>query len=232
MVRFFIYFITLLVSSVVQDASARQVAAESTRQFRIVFLQKKSSMPDNVTLHLDGIPQMSVPLPGYQFSKSISIKRSKSNVMVFAGKEYSDSTALQGFPSVSIPHSWSKFLLLAYEDSSNSKLPIKFYPINASPGAFSNGDIMFINHSSSTLTGTVGREKLQLSSQKTKLLSNISKHLSDAKVQIDIVSPRNKRQWFIYQAWKYRRDQRVLVYIHTPDQLLNPTYYSFEIRKF
>ena len=209
-------------------------AQKAAPAFRVLFFQKPSNLPSELTLHVNGKPQQQVALPKYQFTSNITFRKARTTTLTFADQSYADPEQLQGFPSIEVPHSWSKFLLLAFEDPSNKKLPIKFYPINASSGTFENGDLLFLNLSQYELQGKVGSSSLKLPGSKSKKLSKIAPDKSDVQVKIDILKPNTpqKKQWFIYQAWRYRTDQRLLVFIFTPKAKVNPTYYATEIRNF
>ncbi|MGJ8677150.1 MAG: hypothetical protein ACSHX0_06515 [Akkermansiaceae bacterium] len=152
-----IKYMTLLVLCIFNGlASAERVA-------RVLYYGASKSAPQKAYVYQANEEVQEVELERYNFSKSFKLASGSTRLAFLPSALTSTEEGVsipKNAPFLSIPESWKKVLILVFEDSSNTVMPIQFKAINASDNTFGPGELLFVNLSQLTIFGMVGDKKL------------------------------------------------------------------------
>lgn len=155
-----------------------------------------------------------VDLERHNFSKSFDLATGAIRLGFLPQELPKDGLFPDAAPSVNIPKSWSKVLILVFEDLDNPVMPIRLQAIDASEKVFGPGELLFINYSEASIFGLVGDKKLILKPQATVLVSEPAKEKGAYKVKLDSVTDSlDTRQWLLRQSWRHEPGVRRVVFV-------------------
>jgi len=224
--------IVLLCSALVATLHARQV------EVKLIYFNKPADAPEKFHLYVGTKPMAETAIPSYQFSVTMDIQGKGAFPVtvtdsVLEGQPEELQERLKQYPSVIIPEGCQKALLLAFQDSSQPLLPVRFYLLSADEPEFKEGDIRFVNLSQYAVAGTLGAKELKLKSHKSRLIRGAAPLGEEFTVRVDVIRPKSKmpRQALFYQKWKAVHKRKQVVFIYDLESG-RTTYSSASLRGF
>ncbi|CAA7183579.1 Unannotated, partial [Lentimonas sp. CC8] len=191
------------------------MSAHADRVARILYYGAPKSAPKTsfvYTAQGEGYSRRNpqeVALERHNFSKSFLLAKGAIRLGFLPQRLPERAVFPDEAPSLSIPASWSKVLILVFEDPNNPIMPIRVEAIDASDNVFGPGELLFINYSEASIFGMVGDKKLLLKPQTTVLLSEPAKEKGSYRVKLDSVKDTiETRQWFLRQSWRHEPEVR------------------------
>lgn len=205
------------------------VSAERSAQ--MLYFRAPKESPQHAVVYQNGKNSERLSLPRNNFSESFKLAKGDVVLQFLPTELAPDSRLPENAPSVHIPKHWEKVLILAFTDSSNPVFPVRFKVINADAGKFGPGDRMFINFTDSDVFGFVGKQKLTLKSNSTKVVKNAAGPMEEFQARLDRIDPvSKKRVTFIRQIWRQSATRRSLMFIYSPPGSTAVTYYNAPVR--
>ncbi|CAA7072518.1 hypothetical protein, partial [Lentimonas sp. CC11] len=196
------------------------VSAHADRVARILYYGAPKSAPKTSFVYTAQGEDYSrrdpqeVVLERHNFSKSFDLADGAVRLGFLPQRLPKRAVFPDAAPSLSIPASWSKVLILVFEDPNNPIMPIRVQAIDASDTVFGPGELLFINYSEASIFGMVGDKKLILKPQTTVLLSEPAKEKGSYRVKLDSVKDTiETRQWLLRQSWRHEPEVRRVVFV-------------------
>lgn len=224
--RFFLVFVIFCIVSSL-------VPLHAAKTFQVIFLNRPESVPQEVRLYVNGEEQEDpIVFPRNRFSGNYEIEGQEAVQLHFTVQSYEDPKQLKSFPTVKIPATWSKFLLLAFEDPSNASLPIRFLKMDASGSEFKAGDFRFMNFLDNKFAGKVGSKKLEIKGKGMQTIRDFAEHNTDFRMQINVLKPeaKVKVQTLTNKRLRYNEKYRTLFFVYEREGSRRITYHAAEIR--
>ncbi|CAA6691932.1 MULTISPECIES: hypothetical protein [unclassified Lentimonas] len=188
------------------------VAAD--RVARILYYNAPADAPETAYAHQAGKKPQEVELGRHNFSESFKLAEETKHLFFLPNALPENTPAPSGAPSVEIPISWNKVLIIVLEDESNPTLPIQFKAINANDDAFGPGDTCFVNFSKVTVLGTVGDKDLILKPSEFEIISQPRKDRGMYLQKLDAYHQGEKiRRRLVQQKCQYDPSERVLTFM-------------------
>ncbi|MGB6222933.1 hypothetical protein [Haloferula sp.] len=194
----------------------RQASADRTAQ--IVFIEAAPKSPAKTVAHLPDGATLEIELARHNFSESFSMPSGNLELRFLAAALPREAGIPEGAPSVRIPESWKKVILLAVPDPANKVFPARFHAINANPSEWNVGETLFINFTDRHIVGTFGNRTLKLKPKSRVIEKDASNGKSSYPVRLDSANGdgiRSAANPLIRQTWRHYGDLRQLVYFHT-----------------
>ncbi len=227
------FIVFVLVTNFLCLFSVAQDKSEKGRAVKILYLQSGSNAPAETYVHTVKGEAIVTPLPRSNFSKTFYIPKGDTKLAFTAGALEEDEEVPAEAPSVLIPASWEKALLLVFKDDKNVVMPIRVQAINASSNHFKKGSMYMINYSKVILFGTLDTKKLVLKPESTQIFEYPGGKNGYYPVKLDAkVKGEKRNRRFIRQMWSYGTDIRHLLFVIPKKAPIHATYYCAPIRDF
>ena len=229
-----LFFVVIFTSCLFSDSGNAQTTKEPAKRYaKFLFYDSPADAPKNAFVHQAGLEPQEVVFDRYNFTDSLELSPTATRFFFLPNQLAEDVKPPKGAPFVKIPKTWSKVLILVVEDKSNSVMPIRMLPINASDDAFGPGELSFINFSDVTVFGKVGNKTLHSKPQSSELIKRPIAKAGNYMVVLDSFkgSKKNRRR-LVQQKCQFDPAARVLTLILPlpPPRLV--TLYSAPISDF
>ncbi|MGJ8634474.1 MAG: hypothetical protein ACSHX7_11205 [Luteolibacter sp.] len=200
--------------SVSAQQEEKKEKGDSKRMVRVMYYGAPAGAPTSAFVYQKGLLSQEVILDRHNFIGSFEMSPEATKLVFLPGELAEDEQPPADAPSVSIPKTWQKVLLLVSADSKNKVLPIQMLPINASPGVFNPGEIYFMNFSKVTVFGMVGSKKLLCKPESKEIIKKPAADFTTYAVQLDSYkdSMENRRK-LVRQNCNQNPNARVLTLI-------------------
>lgn len=190
--------------------------------FQIIYFQKPAEVSGTIHLYANGVYLKEVKLQDRVFTKNIKVesKSTEDLVLHFTDKQLPEDIVggLEGYPSLTVPVSYKKFVIIGNTNSKNKLLPIKFNPIDVTSG-FDNGDFRFVNLLNQPITGSVGTAEIKIRPKKIETYRNfatpgeayrlsISAHYKDRKYD---------KKTITHKLLRYSKNYRLIFFVFEPE---------------
>lgn len=220
---------TSLYTVIITVALSSLAIAERTAQ--ILYFKAPQTAPKEAVIYQGKSEPVEVLLPKNNFSISYKLASGDIVLKFLPSLLNEDEKFPVNAPSLNIPASWEKVLILAFSDPKNPVMPVRFKAVNASQGTLGKGDRMFINFTDNNVFGLVGKKKLSLKANSTAIVKIIARPKEEYRVQLDRIDPvLKKRLPLIRQMWRHSARRRSLILIYSPAGSTSVTYYNAPIR--
>jgi hypothetical protein len=175
----------LLISALLATAQS-----ENPRTCRILFLQGPEDAPK--TLHLfDGTSSLEVELPRMNFSPTYPISNTATTIALLPAPPADPEKIPNESPSAKLAESIRDFYLIVSPDPSNKITPVRLQIIDASPGKFKNGQMLWFNLTPYAVGGTLGKQQLALAANSRTILDAPANTAEDYDVNLAFRIPEN-----------------------------------------
>jgi hypothetical protein len=184
-----------------------------------MYYEAPAGAPSEAYVYQEGIDPQVVELDKRNFSKSFDMGDGSIRMAFLPTLLAEDAEVPESAPSVAVPEDWTKVLILVFQDTSNTVMPIRLQAINTSDDVFVPGGILIANFSEITVFGKVGDKKLV---SKPKSVEFIKQPISErGHYAVSLYTYKDgaeKRSPLLKQRWQYNPGTRVITFI-TPAPL-------------
>lgn len=205
--------------------------ASAERTVSAVFFDAPPNAPKKMFAHI-GKESFEIALPSMNLSDRIEIP-SGEVVMQMTHSPVPEGTVIPPTaPSVRIPEDWADVVLLvAANPQSQGDFPIKILPVNASPGVFKPGQLLFFNLTKAQLAGKLGSSTLRVKAGSSVVVDPPAKADEDYPVEIDYLPPNSTEPLPLSRTvWRNEVQMRHLMFILDDKDRMVPRIWSVPLR--
>ncbi len=205
-----------------------------TRTCRILYHSAPAGAPK--TLHLfDGESCFEAELPKMNLSKVYTLRKGPLKLRMLS-ETIADAQAVpEGAPSVEVPEDLQHIYLLVSHDPKNKVTPVKMEVINASYEEIKLGEMLWINYTKSTVSGTIGSRELFIKPAEQVLIKEPVKGRKGYPVKMNYsVSNDDVFLPLTESRWRHDPGSRFLALIVEDDRRKSPriiTFSDYRIQK-
>jgi len=217
-------------------------AQVSQKAFKAIYFQKPSDAPDSLFVYVNGkLMENKVTLQGRRFNtKSIPIKASskESSVIRLTDKEITASSgdefkkALSQYPSVTIPGSWKKFLLVAFEHKEKNTNALSMRLVAIDGDEFKEGDFRFVNMTKGKLVATLNGKEFTANSKNMVTARDFAKPNTAYRFDLTLHDRNAKltQQKLLHSSYVFQEKVRKLIFVYKPEGKNYAKFLDAEIR--
>jgi hypothetical protein len=159
-----------------------------------------------------------IELPQWNFSPEVDLPDGDLNVAVLSTLPPKGEPIPLSTPTIKIPDSWSRCLLIFLPDPDNKVFPAKIIPVNASAAEFPNGYTKIYNLTGATILGKFGSESVKVLPRKSASFKPPTSQFGPYLVAIDCVLPgEEKLSGICCSSWMHNPDVRQIMFV-TPSE--------------
>lgn len=145
------------------------------RRCRMIYFDGGAKAPQKAFLHLkNGELIGETSLPRVTFSPDIALPDGEL-LIYFLPEKYTGDPAdfPTDAPSIPLAEDIEKVLFLVFKDEGNPVMPIKVVPINANDDAYGGGNLLIINFTGHTISGTLNDKPVKVGPQSKTIVRDI-----------------------------------------------------------
>ncbi|WP_411826083.1 hypothetical protein [Luteolibacter sp. AS25] len=203
----------------------------AARTVQFMYFHKPADAPEKVFMFEEKKGAVEVELPAYNFTQAYDIGPGQQTLFFLSSVPEEGKDMPKNPPKVNIPAGWQKVLVLAFRDSSNKTMPIRFTAFNASNSEFGKGDTLFINLSPKVVYGMLGRAKVIVKPGKTLVTKNASSDGKDYNVTLWQMNPDKSENYrFLTKVFRNYTNRRKVFFVFMPEGKNQPDYYVTTIQ--
>jgi hypothetical protein len=200
-----------LILALLPTAALAQKAKEHT--CRILFLSGPKTAPKKIHL-FDGASSIEVDLPRMNFSKVYKLRPGALRLHLLPSPLDDPKKVPSGAPTATLAENITDFYLLVTSDPANPVLPMRMQIINASADKFKTGQMLWLNQTKNSVSGTVGSEKLVINPDSSVTLDPPATGNKDYQVKLDFSLPDSElAQRFCETQWHHDPRSRTVAFI-------------------
>ncbi|MGD7652205.1 MAG: hypothetical protein ACQCXQ_03250 [Verrucomicrobiales bacterium] len=205
--------------------------AQAERPVQLLYYQSPPDAPSKAFVYAGGAMVAEADLPRANFSKTVNIPDGELRLRFLPEPLAEGAKIPKGTPTVRIPESWSKVLLLVFENEENAVMPIRVRALDASDNVFGPGSIFMMNFSQIRVGGMVGDKRLDLRPRSSSIIKKPLKKNGYYPTELYSLTKKGaKPQRFVKQMWEYNDKTRQVFFVLPKPAPLHATYYCAPVR--
>lgn len=199
----------------------------SARTCRIVFPDSPNGSPETLSL-FDGTRFQQVELPRHNLSPIYSLSDGVIDLRLFNQLPTNAKDFPEGAPSANIPKEFSDCYLILTSDPENPIAPVKIRVVDASSTRLARGEMLWINLTEKTITGTVGDSKINIVPDASEVVKKPREDAGDYVVLLNFHTADEVARYPLCETnWRHDARSRSLVIIARDGKRQAPRVYSF-----
>ncbi len=120
----------------------------------------------------------------------------------------------KGAPTVLIPESWNRCILLFFPDPSNDTFPVRIIPVNASQAVFPLGKTLVFNLSDARLIASFGGQKVSIPSSEQGIIEAPIQEFGSYPVAIDFLPENSETPVAVCRTtWQHDPESRQILFV-------------------
>ena len=204
------------------------------RPVKLIYYKAPLGAPSDAYIYSQNKEVATVQLTKTYFSKTFQIPRGDVKLSFLEKPLAEDEILSTRAPSVNVPESWTKLIILVFEDKLNPVMPIKLKAINASDNKLGPGSTYIINYTKSALVGEMGDQKINLKGESEIVVKDVvdlkGKKFTSYNTKLDLVVPNeDKPRRFIRQSWVTNNKDRALLFVYPRSGSSKSTYFMSNV---
>ena len=200
-----------LILALLPTAALAQKAKDHT--CRILFLSGPDSAPDKIHL-FDGASSIEVELPRMNFSQVYKLRPGALRLHLLPSPLDDPEKLPSGAPAATLAENITDFYLLVTSDPTNPVVPMRMEIINASADKLKAGQMLWLNRTKNSVSGSVGSEELVINPDSSVTLDPPATGNKDYPVKLDFSLPDNElAQRFCETQWRHDPRSRTVAFI-------------------
>jgi len=208
-------------------------AKNDMRPVRILYHKAPKDAPKNAYIYMGDKLIANPNLTKHNFSKTFEIPKGDTSLKFLPNELEEGTKPAKGAPSIKIPATWQKILLLVYLDEKNNVMPIKVKGINASDDVFGPGSTYIINFSEVLIKGNIGNKEISIHPKKFKVIDfPASKSGAYPVILQKVIKGDNTSRDFIKTMWQQAKTTRQVLLIIPREAPYHASYFNAPIRSF
>ena len=186
------------------------------REIRAMFIQPPQDAPQTVHLH-SGKKSFELELPSRSLSPEVKVPNGELVFAVLPEALAAGATPPEGAPTVTIPESWSRCILLFFPDPKNPVVPARIMPVDGSTARFPKGETLIYNVSSATMVGKFGDKVVSVKPGKTGVVKPPRDSFGAYPVAIDCILKGSKNRKAVCRTnWQHDPEARQILFVTPP----------------
>jgi hypothetical protein len=182
---------------------------------RILFLNRPKTAPKKIHL-FDGAGSIEVELPRMNFSKVYKLRPGALRLHLLPSPLDDPEKLPSGAPTATVAEHITDFYLLVTSDPANTVVPMRMQIINASADKFKTGQMLWLNQTKNSVSGTVGSEKLVINPDSSVTLDPPATGNKDYPVKLYYRLPDTELARPLCQTkWRHDPRSRTVAFIIT-----------------
>ena len=202
-------------------------AEEGAHTCRTLFL---NGPPQPVSKYylFDGTNSQEVTLPRLSLSPVYKLPAGDIRIWLLTSPVAGVEEVPEGSPSATIPAATQDFYLLIARDPANAVLPLKMQVVNANSDRLGRGEMLWINLTSKSLAGTVGRSRLKLPPLRSVVVEEPARERGNYPLEIYFRVPGDDRTHpLIESQWQHDPRTRSIVFVFDEGKRRAPRVQAF-----
>ncbi len=192
-------------------------AANADKEIQFYFYKADNVSAKSAVAIIDRKTTFNIEFPKSYFTETFTLPDPISKIYFLPEALPKNEKVPKGAPSITIPKSWKKILVLASKDDKNPIFPVKFTAINANEENFDKGDIMFINSTKQPIFGEIAGDKLNLKSSSVKIVKAPVK--GNVSYPAEFFTNKNvEKKFIIRRTWKQSDIARQLIFFYNDEK--------------
>lgn len=193
-----------------------------TRTCRIVYLSAPPDAPKALQM-FDGESCHEVELPRMNLSRIYTLRPGALTLSMLAEPATDPLTVPEGVPSALVPESFQHIYLVIRHDPANKVVPVKMAVINANYGRIGRGEMLWVNYSKSSVSGTIGSKELESQPGDEDLVGEPAAGRESYPVELSFQAPGKKISSPLFESrWRHDPRSRSIVFIVADGDLTAP----------
>lgn len=183
------------------------------RTCRILFLAPPDDAPDKAFLH-DGKSVREVTLPSMNLSDVYEIAAGDITLRILPRQPVAGEPLPSGAPAVALPEAIRDCYLIVAMDPDNKIMPLGMRIIDANPAGFKAGQMMWMNLSTHTVGGKLGKNTLNLKPQSRVIVDAPAGGFENYPVKLGYL-PEEGRQAepLCSTVWRHNPEARSVIFV-------------------
>jgi len=203
------------------------------RPVKVIYYMAPKNAPKMAHLYVAKKEVAKTPLPTQNFSDTFSIPKGDLQIHFSPKTLAEDQLPSPQLPTIHVPKSWKKILLVVFHHPKNKAMPIRVKAINASDNHFPTGSTYILNLSKIGVKGTIGKKEILIKPRSHLILKNAIAGNGYYPVNLQsYVQGETRPRRFIKQMWQKSDQVRNVLFILPKPAPLHATYYTAPIRDF
>ena len=206
-----VLFFPLLANAKEKPAKEKSPA----RVCRILFLNPPADAPKKLFL-FDGTASREVELPEATLSEIHKMPAGETVLYLTPNPVEKPDQVPPGAPSAKLPAEFGDFYILVTPDPANTVAPVRIQIMDAGPQKFKKGQMMWFNLTSSTISGQLGSQKLELGGQSRVIVDEPAKVNEPFDVNLSYLIPNDPLPRPVCQTkWIHEPRSRMVMFVHS-----------------
>lgn len=189
-----------------------------TRNCRILFLTPPANAPKKLFL-FDGAASQEIEMPDMNLSAIYKVQAGDAVLYLTPDPLPKPKQVPPGAPSAKLPATFGDFYIVVTADPANTVAPVKFQIMDAGPEKFRKGQMIWYNLTSSTVSGQLGSQNLELAGQSRAIVNEPAKANEPFDVNLSYLIPNDPLSRPICQTkWVHEPRSRMVMFVHADSE--------------
>lgn len=187
--------------------------AEAERTCRILFIGAAKGAPKELTL-FDGNGYQKVKLPKMNLSPVYELPAGDITLRLLTKEPETPEQIPAGAPGVKLREGIGDFYLLISNDPGNKVIPVAMKVVDADPGKFRRGEMLWFNLTKNRIGGKLGTEKLDLKPNARLISKAPAEKAGNFPVELYYQMPGNEDVWPLCETkWIHNPNGRIVMFV-------------------
>jgi hypothetical protein len=194
-------------------SSLATAETKGSRTCRILFLGAPDDAPKELLL-FDGKTSQEVELPRMNLSPVYQLPAGPLVLRMLTSPVTKPEEIDPQSPKATVPEAVNDLYLLVSSDPSNKVAPVRLQVIDANPGKFHTGQMLWFNLTKNRVGGQIGSQKLAMEPNSRIILDAPASANEDYQVNVTYRIPGNEQLYPLCETkWSHNPDARTIFFI-------------------
>ena len=187
--------------------------AEAQRTCRILFIGAAKGAPKELVL-FDGEGYQEVELPKMNLSPVYKLPAGDISLRLLTKQPETPEQIPAGAPGVEVAEGIGDFYLLISNDPKNKVIPVAMKVVDADPGKFRRGEMLWFNLTENRIGGKLGSEKFDLKPNSRQISKAPINEAGQFPVELYFLMPGKEDIWPLCETkWIHNPNGRVVMFV-------------------
>jgi len=207
------YIITLVSLIICSTSFAEGQSPKEGRTCRVLFLAAPENAPKSIYLN-DGAKTQQVELPALNLSNVYELAPGNITLRLLPSLPTEQQPIPAGSPSVAVPEAINDCYLLVASDPRNTVTPLRCKIVDANPGGFHLGQMMWLNLTPYLVGGQLGSRTLRLKPNSQCIVDSPKEVAGSYPVKIGYDPGNDKKAAMIVSTeWPHNPSGRNVIFV-------------------
>ncbi len=189
------------------------LSANAARTALTIFLDSPAGAPESAVL-VSEKGSLEVTLPKRNLSQEFDLPGGDLLLAALQSHPKEGEAPPKDTPTVRIPESWNRCILLFFPDPSNDTFPVRIIPVNATQAVFPLGKTLVFNLSDAKLIASFGGQKVSIPSSEQGIIEAPIKEFGSYPVAIDFLPENSETPLAVCRTtWQHDPESRQILFV-------------------